>query len=168
MSRALVAAAALASFLAIAQAQQPPPTGARGPGASDPAAADKIADFRRQVQSDRRGVVERYLQLTPAEAKKFWPVYEDYQRKLEPVVSRQNRAINDFVASEASITDANAKRIAREILAAERDEQALREKHLRKVVTVLPVRKAVRYMQIENKIRALNRFDIAVVMPLVQ
>jgi Spy/CpxP family protein refolding chaperone len=166
MTRFALLVASLAATFAIAQA--PPPSRAAGPGASDPAAAEKIAEFRRQVQSDRRGLVERHLQLTPAEAKKFWPAYDDYHRRLETIVSRQNRAINDFVASESSMTDANAKRIAREILVAERDEQALRDKHLHKVAGMLPPRKAVRYMQIENKIRALNRFDIAVVMPLVQ
>ena len=66
------------------------------------------------------------------------------------------------------MTDANAKRIAREILAADADEQRLRERQLRKLLAALPARKAVRYMQIENKIRTIDRYDLAERMPLVR
>jgi len=53
-------------------------------------------------------------------------------------------------------------------LKAEEDEQSLREKQFRRMLGVLPARKAVRYLQIENKIRTLQRYDIAEHLTLVR
>jgi hypothetical protein len=39
---------------------------------------------------------------------------------------------------------------------------------MKKLSGVLPPRKAVRYMQIENKIRTLNEYDTAAQVPLVR
>jgi len=78
------------------------------------------------------------------------------------------RAVLDYVNSESSLTDANAKRIARELLAADGEEQKLRERTAKKMAGALPAKKAVRFLQIENKLRTLNRYDIAERIPLVK
>jgi succinate dehydrogenase flavin-adding protein (antitoxin of CptAB toxin-antitoxin module) len=155
----------LASFLLIAGAGLWSLRSHAQPGTSPPATADSI---RQAVQADKRGVVEKYMHLTPQEAKRFWPIYDDYQRRLDQIVKRQNRAILDYINAEDSMTDANAKRIVREVLEADGDEQKLRERTVRTLMAALPARKAARFMQIENKIRALNRYDLAERIPLVR
>jgi Spy/CpxP family protein refolding chaperone len=166
MKRVTLAAAALAACLAAAQSPAPATAPAMPSAAAE--SGDNMAELRKQVRADRRGLIERNLQLTPKEAEKFWPVYDKYQRDLEKILRRQNRAINDYVAAEDSMTNANAKRIAREILATEADEQSLKEKTMKSVVKVLPEKKAVRFLQLENKIRIVQRYDLAAVMPLVR
>jgi Spy/CpxP family protein refolding chaperone len=140
---------------------------AQGPSTAtqDPAAADT---WRHDIQQDKRGVVEKTLELTPTEAKRFWPLYDRYQHDLDRIIDRQNRAVLEFVGAESSMTNANAKRLALEMLNADADEQRLREKQLRKFLTVLPAKKAVRYMQIENRIRTGVRYDIAERLPLAR
>jgi hypothetical protein len=131
-------------------------------------AAPQSADSVRQaVRADKRAVVEKNMQLTAEEAKKFWPLYDAYQRDLDKITQRQTRAVLDFINSESSMTDANAKRIAREVMAADADEQKLKERTARKMLDALPAKKAVRFLQIENKIRSLQRYDIAEQMRLV-
>jgi hypothetical protein len=66
------------------------------------------------------------------------------------------------------MTDANAKRIAKDLLETDAEEQRLREKTHKQVLSILPGKKAVRYLQIENKLRAINRYDMAERMPLVK
>ena len=71
-------------------------------------------------------------------------------------------------AAEAEATDANASRLAKELLAADADEQRLRQRYFGKIVKAIPAKKAARYLQIENKIRAIIKYDIAQGVPLVQ
>ena len=123
---------------------------------------------RQAVATDKRGLVEKNMHLTPEEAKRFRPIYDEYQRKLGPITQKQNRAILDYIESENSMTDANAKRIVQRILDADADEQRLRERTNKAMLAALPARKAARYLQIENKIRAINRYDLAERMPLVK
>lgn len=135
------------------------------PVAATPGDLDAV---RQAIRTDKRGLVERNLQLTAEEAKRFWPVYDEYQRDLDKVVQRQNRAVLDYVNTESAMTDGNAKRIAREVLKADMDEEKLRERNFRKVSSVLPARKAVRYLQIENKIATVRRYDLAERIALVR
>jgi Spy/CpxP family protein refolding chaperone len=138
-------------------------------GQTTPAAAPSKVDAARQAAlTDKRGLVERNMQLTPEEAKKFWPLYDAYQTELDKIVKRQNRAVIDYVAQESTMTDANAKRIAKEVIESDADEQKLREKTLKKMLGVIPARKAVRYFQIENKLRTFTRNDMAEQIPLVK
>ncbi len=157
---------AAAALLAFAIACAPRTAGAADAPTAAP--ANTPDSVREAVQTDKRALVERNMQLTPEEAKKFWPLYDAYQENLAPIVRRQNRAVMDSINAESSMTDANAKRIAKEIIEADADEQKLREKQLKKLLAALPARKAVRYLQIENKIRTLNRYDIAERIPLVR
>ena len=160
--RPVFAAMALAAGFAVpALPQQPAPGAAAGSQAS-------VDAVRIEMRKDKRGLVERNMQLTREEAAKFWPIYDGYQQELDRIVQRENRAILDYINAENTMTDANAKRIAREILKAEDEEQSLRTKQFRRVLAVLPGRKAVRYLQIENKLRTLQRYDVAERIPLVR
>ena len=81
--------------------------------------------------------------------------------------AQMNRAVLDYVAAESSITDANAKRLTEQVMKAHAAEAKLFNEHVARVQTVLPARKAARYMQIENKIRVFTEFELASALPLV-
>ena len=151
---------------AFAQAQKAAPAPAPAPAA---AAAQPTADSVRQaVKADRRGVVEKYMQLTPEEAKRFWPVYDKYIGELDKITARQNRVVLDYVNTESSMSDGNAKRLVHELLEADAAEQKLREKTVKSLMGPLPAKKAARFLQIENKIRTLGRYDLAERIQLVR
>jgi Spy/CpxP family protein refolding chaperone len=161
-------AACLAAFPAVAQkAASPAPAAAPAP-APERGSPAAVAAFRDAVKADKRAVVARNMELTEAEAKKFWPLYDAYQKDLDKVVQRQNRVIVEYVNQASAMTDTNAKRIARELLDADAEEQRLRERQLKKLYAIMPARKAIRYLQIENKIRTLSHFDMGAQIPLVQ
>jgi hypothetical protein len=140
------------------------PAGAQAPQAAPAYTAESV---RKAVQEDKRALVAKNMPLTAEEAKRFWPIYDNYQAKLGAISQRQNRAVIDYVNAGESLNDGNAKRIVRELVEADADEQKLRESTMKKLMAALPARKAARYMQIENKIRALYRFDLAERVPLV-
>ena len=127
---------------------------------------DDPAVLLAKIQADKKGVVEKSLNLTAAEAKKFWPLYEKFQRELDVPHREYALAVRDYVAAEKSMTDANATRLTRAVLAASVTESKMREKHFKEVSKVLPGIKAARYVQIENKIQAIQRYETAKAIPL--
>jgi succinate dehydrogenase flavin-adding protein (antitoxin of CptAB toxin-antitoxin module) len=163
---ARVAIAIAAACLAVGAAEAQ--TAQRAAPAATQQTQQTPDSVRKAARADKRGLVEKNMQLTADEAAKFWPLYDEYQTKLDQVIDRQNRAILDYINAESTMTDANARRIAREVLETDADEQKLRGRYLRKMQAVLPAKKAVRYMQIENKLRTLQRYDIAERISLVR
>ena len=132
---------------------------------NDPAALERI---RERVRSDPKGVVTRNLALTDAEAKAFWPAYDKCQAEMEPVRRKLNEALRDIAHAESKLTDANARRIARNVLEADAAEAKARKACAERVFKVLPGLKAARYLQIESKMAALRRFDAALAIPLAE
>ena len=138
------------------------------------AAQDKPADnmqiLRDKIKADKKLVVAANMELTESEAKGFWPIYDQYQKDLQKI----NRRIVTVLESYAddyrakSLTDAKAKKLIDEALAIERAEAELKSAYAPKLSKVLPVTKVARYLQIENKIRAVVKYDIASGVPLVK
>jgi Spy/CpxP family protein refolding chaperone len=125
------------------------------------------AELRGKIQSDKKGIIQRNLPLTDKEAAKFWPLYETFEKELAGPQAQINRAIIDFVNAGSAISDANAKRMAEQVLKAQTDEAKLRQAQFSKVLKVLPGAKAARYMQLENKMRSVMLYETALAIPLV-
>jgi hypothetical protein len=132
--------------------------------------ADNMQILRDKIKADKKLIVATNMELTESEAKGFWPIYDQYQKDLQKI----NRRIVNVLESYAddfrakSLTDDKAKKLINEAVAIERAEADLKSAYAPKLSKVLPVRKVVRYLQIENKIRAVVKYDIASGVPLVR
>ena len=126
--------------------------------------------LREQLDLDKKDVVEGNLLLTDSQAAAFWPIYDDYQKELAAIDARLVKLVNEYREKyvSGSITDVIARRMIGEALALDEAEVALRKKTVMKLDAMVPPIEAARYLQIENKIRAVVRFDLADAIPLVE
>ena len=137
-------------------------------GEGNAADATDMQALRTAVRADKKALVVSTLNLTDAEAKKFWPIYDAYQRDLDLTNRRRNVVVVDVVGSNKPISNLYAKNLANELLAADEAEIKSRRTMQNKVMKALPDTKAARYLQLESKIRAFQDYDIAVAIPLVK
>jgi len=137
-------------------------------------AQDKPADTNMQilldkVKADKKLVVATNMDLTDAEGKAFWPIYDLYQKDLQGINDRLGKTILAYADAynNKTLTDAQAMQLTNEAIAIDQDEVTLRKSYAAKLNRVLPAKKTARYLQIENKIRAGIRYDLASGIPLV-
>ena len=132
--------------------------------------ADNMQILREKLNADKKLVVATNMELTESEAKGFWPIYEQYQKDLAKINQRIANMLdsyaNDFRSK--SLTDDKAKKLIDEALGIDKAEADLKSTYAPKLSKVLPMTKVVRYLQIENKIRAVVKYDIASGVPLVR
>jgi hypothetical protein len=81
---------------------------------------------------------------------------------------RIGKLIESYAADYQTMTDEKAKKLTAEMVAIEKAEAGLKESSVPKLSKVLPPKKVARYLQIENKIRALVKYELAGEIPLVQ
>lgn len=139
--------------------------------AAEASAANTNAQiFLDKVKADKKLVVAANLNLTDAEAKAFWPVYDSYQKELAGLNEQASKLIQSFADSynAKSLTDDGAKKLIDQQLSLEENELRLRKTYAGKVAKVLPGIKAARYQQVENKIRAAIRYQVAAAVPLAE
>jgi len=136
-------------------------------------AQDKLASnmeiLRQKLQADKKLLVAANMELTEAEAKGFWPVYDAYQADLGTLNARIGQLVKRYAEAYRTntLTDATAKSLLDEALAIEQAEVAMKQSYVPKLSAVLPVTKVARYLQIENKIRAVIKYELASEIPLV-
>jgi len=142
---------------------------ASGAIAQAPAPADPtLQALAMEVRADKRAYVSGALRLTEEEGKRFWPIYDAYQRSVEANTRRMTRMVEDVVSVGDRTTDAYAKSLAAQYLVAHDDEARDFRRMHKSVMRALPAHKAVRYIQIENKLRALRDYEHASAMPLLK
>ena len=126
--------------------------------------------LRQKIKADKKLVVAENLKLTEAEGAKFWPVYDAYQKEIQQINERLKAVVLAYADAynKGPVTDAAAKKLIEDASAVDDAEATLRRTTLPKILAVLPAAKAARYVQIENKIRAVIRYELAAGIPLVQ
>lgn len=138
-------------------------------------AQDKSADMNMQIlreklRADKKVIVAANMQLTENEAKVFWPIYDSYQKDLQAINLRLGNGILAYADAYGAKTlnDELAKKLLDESVAVEESEAKLRKDYVTRLTGALPATKAARYLQIESKIRAAVRYEIAANIPLVE
>jgi hypothetical protein len=132
--------------------------------------ADNMQILREKIKADKKLVVATNMELTESEAKGFWPIYEQYQKDLQKInqrlVSLVDSYADDFKTKK--LTDDKAKKLIDEAMAIEQAEVNLKSTYAPKLGKALPVIKVARYLQIENKIRSVVKYDLAQGVPLAR
>jgi hypothetical protein len=138
-----------------------------------PAGGDKPASnleiIHDKLKADKKLIVAKYMELTESEAQKFWPVYDEYQNDLQKTNERLRGLLESYAADyrNKSMSDEKAQKLLDEWIVIEQEEGKRRSAFAPKVMQALPVKKAARYLQIENEYRILLRYDLASAVPLV-
>lgn len=167
---------AAAIFAAMACVAQGASAADKGPAlAPATAAGTSAADLQamwKAVQADKKAYVASVLNLTPAEAAKFWPIYHQYQLDLDVVNRRRNLALEGLIGNEKPMSDLYAKQLANELIATDEAEIKARRKMQNKLIRTklmspLPLKKSARYLQLESQIRAVQFYGIAEMFPLI-
>ncbi len=129
---------------------------------------DTMETLRDALRADKKAFIAQYMELTQTEGKEFWPYYESYQFDLQKINDRLIKLIDDYAKVYQSLSDQDAATMVAEYLAIEQDEIQLKELYFRTLCKTLPIKKVARYMQLENKIRALVRYELAARVPLIK
>ena len=124
--------------------------------------------LRTAVRTDKKAFVASVLKLTDAEAKKFWPAYDAYQRTFAMANREKVVTLEGVIAQDKPISDAYAKQIAKDVIAADEIEVKARRTLYNRLLKAVPAKTALRYLQLEAKIRAVQAYDVAQAIPLVK
>jgi hypothetical protein len=125
----------------------------------------------QKLKADKKLLVAGNLELTDAESKGFWPLYDMYQKDLQQVNERLGKTISEYAEAynqgKGTIANDTAKKLLNDVIVVEEKEVVLKREYADKIGKVLPAAKTARYIQIENKIRAIIKFELAQQIPLV-
>lgn len=133
------------------------------------ALADEALDLKKKIMFDqKRLVVMENMEFTEEEAAAFWPVYDKHQEELFQVNQRGAKLILAYASVFQTLTDEQAVKLVDEYYDIQDDRLTVMKKMAVDVGKVLPGKKAFRYLQVEAKLSAIGRYELAKEIPLAR
>lgn len=124
---------------------------------------------RSAFRLDKKAVVAEFLQLSDADAGKFWPIYEKYeQERVASVGDRRYQLLEKYANKYESMDDASADKLVSESAAIQKKEISVREKYYGMVKKSVGIGVASRFYQVEDVISVATRMQLYNSLPLLQ
>jgi hypothetical protein len=138
-----------------------------------PAAAQTAANSQKEIdiaaaRAQRKAIVATNMHLSDKEAKRFWPLYDAYEAKMDKLDDRHAEEVKEYAKHYETLTDSDAKRKLDEVMAIKQARLDVQKQYIPKFTTVLSPIKVTRFFQIDNKLRAMVQCDIAQIVPLAR
>ena len=138
------------------------------PPASDGAAAEATTEvLLSTLRANRKAFVAVNLQLSDEQAKAFWPLYDRYAQEIGALGDRLAALVADYEKSFTDLSNEKALQLITGYLDAEAERAKVRRSYLDEFAKILPGRTVARFYQLENKIDAVLRYDLAKTIPVV-
>lgn len=166
----LVSAVAVLVLVPKAAAQaQAEPASAQEPSANAQQELNQdVKLLREDIRAKKKKLIAANLTLTPDQATKFWPVYDQYTAELVSINNEKYAVLKEYASSWGSLTDDQALSLMNRALAVDRQVAELRIKYVPIFNKVVPGKTTASFFQLDRRIQAMIDMQLAAQVPLVQ
>lgn len=114
-----------------------------------------------KMKSMKIAYITEHLELTPAEAEKFWPVYNEYEKKRQEVTGDIIRRFDRGDEKPEQISDEDAEKIIKQRFNEEQKLLDLKKEYYKNYKEVIPISKIYKLFEVENNFKRhlLGRMD---------
>ncbi|MGA8878108.1 MAG: hypothetical protein WCC25_05425 [Candidatus Korobacteraceae bacterium] len=161
----VVAAMTLATAPLFGQASQ---SATGGADAQNQVASDQDVQLLRQnLREQRKQIMAANMVLTPDEATKFWPIFDQYRREAIKPNDDRWALIKDYATNYNTMTDAQAQEYMKRSTAVDEQLMNLRMKYVPIFEKVISAKKTALWYQIDHRIDLMINLQLASTIPMV-
>lgn len=118
-------------------------------------------------KTEKKAMVQDYMELDEEQAKKFWPIYEEYEENRKALVEKRIAMLGKFADHHSKLSDAMAKEIAEEFFTLRNEDYKMQKKYFKKISKAIGAAKATYFIQLEEYIRTAINYELDDVIPFV-
>ncbi len=142
---------------------------AQQPSASSQQAIDQdVKLLREDIRAKKKKLVAANLQLTPDQATKFWPVYDQYTADLVKINDQKYALIKEYADTWGTMTDDQAISMLQRSLEVDGQVNQLRVRYIPIFNKVVPGKTTATFFQLDRRIQAMIDLQLSSQLPLVQ
>lgn len=120
-----------------------------------------------EIDKDHRRLIREHLQLTPEEARAFWPVYEAYTAEYERFVKLRLDYAKQLSDRFEHFDDSVGEQVVADMLVIDKTPGQVWEKFLPSFLKAVGGRKTARFYQVERRIRIFVDAELSREFPLI-
>lgn len=123
--------------------------------------------LRSDVRQQKAEMMGSVMQLSAADAAKFWPIYSEYDAELTKLNDLRVANIQEYASTYSQMTDEKADELIRNGLTYRKQRSELLEKYYERVKQGLGAITAARFLQVEDQLLLLIDLQIDSSLPIV-
>ena len=158
-----VCAILFSSRVMLGQAAQSASAGASSRAISD----EEIQIMRSDVRDHRKKLTAANMTLTPDEAAKFWPIYDQYIQETIKVNDLRWALIKEYAANYSTMSDQLAQDYMLKSTQVDQELIALRMKYVPIFQKVLSTKKTAQWYQVDRRLELLISTQMGALVPVV-
>jgi hypothetical protein len=124
--------------------------------------------MRQDLRSKRKQIIAANIQMTDAEAEKFWPVYDQYAADQRKAYDIHYGLLKEYAASIDTLTNEQALSLTKRWTEADTAKAQLRTKYFPAFEKVLGAKRAARLSQLDRLLTLMIDVQIASDVPLIK
>jgi hypothetical protein len=124
--------------------------------------------LRSNVRQEKAQILGAVMQLSSADAAKFWPIYNEYDAELSKLNKMRSDHILEYAKHYEAMTDAKADELIATAVQYEKLRNDLLAKYYPKMKEAIGSIDAARFMQVEHQLLLIIDLQIASNLPLVE
>ncbi|HHW1973284.1 TPA: transcriptional regulator [Pseudomonas aeruginosa] len=130
---------------------------------------EKIRNQLETINYKRKRMVEANMALYGTEAETFWPIYSRYRGETDSLHKETFQLLLEYARAygSGSITDAEASRMVDLYRGLQEKQLAVLHRYVQEVAEKMSPRRAMRFLQIEAQLDALEALQIGKQVPLI-
>ncbi len=157
----------LLSCSSAAMAQSTPAASSASSSTSKQNLAEEIKMLRRDVRAEKAKIMGAAMGLDDQQAKKFWPIYKDYDKQLAKLNDVRVGNITAYAQNYNNMTDNKADELVNGAIAYHKKRIDLLATTYDKVRAALGAPLAARFVQVETQLNNLIDLQIGSNLPLI-
>ncbi|HXV10740.1 MAG TPA: hypothetical protein VD839_08045 [Burkholderiales bacterium] len=133
-------------------------------------ASSALQQQLQQTEARRKDRIAGNMLLLPEEARRFWPVYEEYRAAAVDVRKRQLDVIVEYADAynRGAIAPEKARELLAEAMRLEAERDRLKRDYIRAAGSVLGPTRQLRLYQVETRLDAEAQAGVLGQIPLAQ
>jgi hypothetical protein len=150
----LIVTFAMLSFCRLGRAQDQEPT-----------IDSTIAIVRANIQADRTTLITTGMNFNDKDGAAFWPIYRQYEYERSRLDDGRVAVIKEYSQKYSTLTDAEAKAMAQQMLECDFRLAALKKKYFQKFNKVLPALTVAKFFQLDRRLDLLMDMQVESSLP---
>jgi hypothetical protein len=114
---------------------------------------EQKGEKHEKIEQMKIAFLSSKLELTSAEAEKFWPVYNEMSKKMKELKKDKREIGKELKEKQTSLKDEEIKKKTLEIFDLENKEVAIKKEYYEKFCSNIGARKASKLIYLENEFR---------------
>jgi len=131
----------------------------------EPTIDSTIAVVRAHMQADRTTIITTGMNFNDKDGAAFWPIYQQYEYERSRVDDRRAAVVKQYTQKYPTLTNAEAKAMADQMLDCESRLAELKKKYYKKFNKVLPALTVTKFFQLERRVDLLMDMNVESSLP---